>query len=294
MRVVRVRPMSAVCVIGLGRIGGGAVRALARAGHDVVGYDVAPGAVEALSGVARGAASSREAAAGRDVVLVAVFDDAQVRTVFSGDDGVLAADPAPRVVAILSTVGLETIAWAGDEASRAGVGLVDCGVTGGGGAIEQGQIVGLVGGDDETVAAAVPVLEAIASPILHMGPLGSGMKAKLARNAIVFGCWYVVSEAARLAAAAGVDVGKLVEASTAADRWSGGPMALLERHGIRPDDYDPANEASAAHRRLLATYAHKDVGAALALAESLGLELPGAAVVKERFDDAVGLPPGAR
>jgi 3-hydroxyisobutyrate dehydrogenase len=281
--------VSKVAVIGLGRIGGGAVRSLARAGHDVSGYDISGAAVEAVAEQARGASSPRDAAAGSEIVLFAVFDDAQVRAALVGVDGVLAAQPPPLVVVILSTVNATTIEWAGDQARAAGVGLIDCGVTGGGGAIENGSIVGLVGGDEADVEAARPALDAFADPVLLMGPLGSGMKAKLARNAIVFGCWYIVSEAARLAAAAGVDVDKLVEASHAADKWSGGPMALLARHHIRPDDAANADEASLAHRQLLANYAHKDVSAALALAADLGLELPGATIVEQRFDDAVGL-----
>jgi 3-hydroxyisobutyrate dehydrogenase len=281
--------VSDVAVIGLGRIGGGAVRSLARAGHAIAGYDVSADAVAAVAEQARGASSPRDAAEGSEIVLVAVFDAAQVRDALSGADGVLAADPAPKVVVILSTVDAPTIEWAGAEASKASIGLIDCGVTGGGGAIENGSIVGLVGGDPATVDLARPALDAFADPVLVMGPLGSGMKAKLARNAIVFGCWYVVSEAARLAAASGVDVDKLVEASVAADKWSGGPMALLARHKIRPDDLADADEASVAHRKLLSSYAHKDVGAALALASQLGIELPGAELVEQRFDDAVGL-----
>ncbi len=276
-------------MIGLGRIGGGAVRSLVRAGHAVAGYDVSAEAVGAVSSIARAGTSARDAAEGAEVVLIAVFDDAQVKEALTGADGILAANPLPRAVVVLSTVSAATIEWAGEQARAAGTALVDCGVTGGGNAIEQGSIVALVGGDAETIEAARPAIEAFSSPMLHMGPLGSGMKAKLARNAIVFGCWYVVSEAARLAAASGVDVGKLVEASEAADRWSGGPMALLARHKIRPDDFDTADDDSVAHRRLLAAYAHKDVGAALELARELGLELPGTTVVADRFDDAVGL-----
>jgi 3-hydroxyisobutyrate dehydrogenase len=282
--------MSVVSVIGLGRIGGGAVRSLARAGHQIRGYDVSAEAIKAVEEHAYAAGSPRDAARGADVVFLAVFDDVQLRDALTGDDGVLAALPPPRVVVILSTVSASTIEWAGGLARAAGVGLLDCGVTGGGAAIEHGAIVALVGGDEATVDLARPALEAFADPIIIMGSLGSGMKAKLARNMIVFGCWYVVSEAARLATAAGVDVVKLIEASEAADRWSGGPMALLARHEIRPDDGQSADEDSLARRRQFSNYAHKDISAALALAAELGLELPGAAIVEQRFDDAVGLP----
>lgn len=281
--------MSQVAVIGLGRIGGGAARSLARAGHDIAGYDVSAAAVEAITAIARPASSPRDAAGGTDVVLIAVYDDAQVREALGGEYGVLSADPAPLSIVVLSTVTAATVEWAAEQASDAGIGLLDCGVTGGGPAIEEGSIVALVGGDDDTVELARPVIESFSSPMLHMGPLGSGMRAKLARNAIVFGCWYAVSEAARLAAAAGIDIDKLVEASEAADRWSGGAMALIGRHRIRPDNFDASDEASVALRKGFAGYAHKDVRAALELAAELGVELPGAALAERLFDDAVGL-----
>jgi len=282
--------VSRVAVAGLGRIGGGAARSLVRAGHQVSGFDVSERAAAALADRVRIAGSPREAAAGADVALVAVYDDAQVRDVLTGRDGLVAADPTPQVVAILSTVTAATIAWASEQAGRAGFGLLDCGVTGGGDAIERGAIVALVGGDPQLVELARPVIEAFSDPMLHMGALGSGMAAKLARNAIVFGCWYAVAEAAQLAARAGIDIDKLIEASEAADRWSGGALALLSRHGIRPDRLDADPEALLDRRRGLAGYAHKDLAAALALAGELGLELPGVELVQRRFAAVVGLP----
>jgi 3-hydroxyisobutyrate dehydrogenase len=283
--------MSSVAVIGLGRIGGGAARSLLRAGHTVSGFDVSEAAGAALGDRVRIADSPRGASEGVDVALVAVYDEAQVREVLAGDQGVLSAEPVPRAVVILSTVPAETIVWAAEEARRAGAGLLDCGVTGGGNAIEQGSIVALVGGEPELVEVARPAIEAFSEPMLHMGPLGSGMAAKLARNMIVFGCWYVVAEAAQLAHGAGVGIDKLIEASEAADRWSGGPMALVSRHGIRPDRLDADPEALLDVRRGFAGYAEKDLGAALALARELDLELPAAELVRHRFAEAMRLPP---
>jgi 3-hydroxyisobutyrate dehydrogenase-like beta-hydroxyacid dehydrogenase len=285
--------VSAVAVIGLGQIGGGALQSLVRGGHEVVAHDVRPEAVEAVADQAIGAATPREASRGRDVVLVAVYDDAQVRDVLAGDDGILAADPPPKVVLILSTVTAETIGWAGEQARSAGVGLLDCGVTGGGQAIAAGTIVALVGGEDASVEIARPAIESFAATVLRMGPLGSGMKAKLARNMIVYGCWFVVSEAARLAAASGVDLGKLVQGSMEADRLTGGSHVLLARHGIAPTPAADESDATYALRRGLAGYAHKDLDAALALASELRIDLPVTDIVARRFEDAVGLAPSA-
>jgi 3-hydroxyisobutyrate dehydrogenase-like beta-hydroxyacid dehydrogenase len=283
-----VEPVAKVAVIGLGRIGGGVARALARNRRDdVSGYDPSSDARSAVAEEVRIAPSPSEAAAGAEIALVAVYDDAQVREALSGPDGVLAADPVPGIVVILSTVPAETIRWAAAEASAAGSSVLDCGVTGGHRMLETVGMAAMVGGDRETYERAKPVLDGFTSAAPYMGPLGAGMTAKLARNIVVFGTWYVTSEAARLLAGVGVDVEKFVEISDSGDAMSGGPAALLKR-GIRPTE-QPRDAEDLARRESLAGYAHKDVEAALALAEELGIELPVATIVQRSFEDAVGL-----
>jgi 3-hydroxyisobutyrate dehydrogenase len=280
--------VSKVAVIGLGRIGGGVARALVRnRGDDVTGYDPVPEAGAAVAEQVRIAPSPRDAAAGAEVVFVAVYDDAQVREAFSGENGVLAAEPAPAVVVILSTVTAETIRWAAAEAAEVGVAVLDCGVTGGHRALETTGMAAMIGGDENAYERAKPFIDGFANPALLMGPLGAGMVAKLARNMVVFGTWYVTSEAARILAGSGVDIDKFVEISDSGDRTSGGPTGLLKR-GILPTE-EPRDDGDLAVRRGTAAYAHKDVKAALALADELGIELPAAALVEQRFEDALGL-----
>jgi 3-hydroxyisobutyrate dehydrogenase len=265
-----------VAIIGLGRIGRGAAISLDRAGgFDLTGYDVSGEALEAAAGLTRAAASPAEAASGADVVLVSVFDDAQVRDVLAGADGILSAIELPRSVVVLSTVASDTIAWAAVEAGRHGVPLLDCGVSGGK-AIEDGRIVAMIGGTDDAVALVRPVVEAFADPVVHTGPVGTGMAAKLARNVVVYGCWYVVAEAAKLAGAAGVSLDALIEISDAADSRTGGPTAMLRR-GRSGDE----EQVALWHR--IPAYAAKDLAAALTLAEELDVELPGVRLVQERF-----------
>ena len=204
----------------------------------------------------------------------------------SGPDGVFAAERRPRAVVILSTVTLATITWAAEEGAKVGVAVLDCGVTGGA-AIEDGAIVALIGGGQEDYEFAKPYIEGFAEPALYMGELGAGMKAKLARNLLTFGVWYAVAEAARLAAAAGVDIDQFVQASDAGDACTGGPTALLKL-GIRPHE-KPEHEAAKLQRTGFVTYAQKDLAAALELARANGLELPGAELVLARFPEAVGM-----
>jgi 3-hydroxyisobutyrate dehydrogenase-like beta-hydroxyacid dehydrogenase len=130
------------------------------------------------------------------------------------------------------------------------------------------------------------VLEGFADPLLHMGPLGTGMQAKLARNLLHYSGWYAAWEAARVATACGIDIDKLVQAHEISNaRSSGGATSLLSR-GIRPGPVDPA---SIPERQGSAAFARKDLGYVLELAEELGIPLPGAELVRERIDLVVGL-----
>ena len=274
-----------VGVIGLGAIGGHVARHLVHAGFDVRGFDVRDEAFVEFP-EARRAATVRELAAASETVLVAVYDDQQLIEVLTGADGILSAEPTPATVCVLSTVTLNTLRSAAEQAAERQVSLLDCGVTGGSGLRRGLKIVVLAGGSEEAVDSARPVLEGFADPLLHMGPLGTGMQAKLARNLMHYSGWYAAWEAARVATACGIDVDKLVQAHEISNqRSSGGGTSLLTR-GIRPGS-DPSG--SIPEREGSANFARKDLSYVLELAQELGIPLPGAELVRERIDLVVGL-----
>jgi 3-hydroxyisobutyrate dehydrogenase len=219
-----------------------------------------------------------------DVILIAVLTDDQVRDVIEGEDGLLSASSAPRVVVILSTAAMATIRWAAETVERAGMALLDCGVSGGAGGLEAAAITAMVGGDDVAFEKARPALEAFSNPVLHMGPLGRGMAAKLARNLIVYTDWSVAWEASRLAEAAGVDVAKFVQAVESSDHWIGGHMAMVrEGVGLSTADDDALARGAAA-----GVYARKDLRSALELGDELDLDLPAARLALERVAEYTG------
>jgi 3-hydroxyisobutyrate dehydrogenase-like beta-hydroxyacid dehydrogenase len=268
-----------VGIVGLGPIGSGAARLVRGAGHPVVGFDIRPEAFEELAGVIEPAASVAELAARTDVVLIAVFDDAQLRDVVAGDEGILSATEPPQSVIVLSTVRIETVEWAAAACAERGIALLDCGVSGGRSFARGEHIVAMVGGDDAAVEAARPVLEAFGSPVLHMGALGSGMATKVARNMLhycgIAGEW----EGARLAAAAGIDVERFAEAVKACERLSGGTMG----YGTSvPPDGDLSREEH------VARYAVKDLDVARELGAAHDVELPVAELARTLFGDYAG------
>jgi 3-hydroxyisobutyrate dehydrogenase-like beta-hydroxyacid dehydrogenase len=270
-------PTGSVGVIGLGQIGGGVAAALAGGGWTVIAHDVSATAGESMASTVTLVTSPSAVAAAADVVLIAVLDDAQVREVLSGHDGIADARVQGRTVVILSTIDVETIAWAGELGRRQGFAVVDCGVTGGPRAAAAGTLVAMLGGDEAAIAAVRPVVDAFSSEALHVGPLGAGLRLKLARNLVTYGSWIFADEAARLAAAGGVDPSALVEVIDASDPMTGGVTGLLRS--------DPGNRPPLA---ALAAIADKDLRAVLSLAERSGLDLPFARLAVGGIQPALG------
>lgn len=280
--------MAAVGVIGLGQIGAGVARSVARAGHEVVVCDVRPEVVAGFADVAAPAATPAELAAQVDVVAVAVVDDAQVHEVLSGPDGALGAARPGTTVLILSTVSPDAIADAAAAAARVGADVVDCGVSGGPGAASKGSLVAMVGGDEAVVERIRPVLDGFTSLAVHMGPLGAGLQAKLARNLVQYGSWMAAYEGQALAEAAGIDLGKLAQVIRASDPLIGGITTLMLRPTVAP--FGPDDDAGfVAAMEAASRLAHKDLSAALDLAERLDVDLPVTALTEQRCDRVFGL-----
>ena len=63
----------------------------------------------------------------------------------------------------------------------------------------------MVGGEPADLERARPVLNALASTVFHLGPLGTGAAMKLAVNTVIFGLNQAVAEGLVLAEASGID-----------------------------------------------------------------------------------------
>ena len=282
--------MTTVGVIGLGDIGRGVADGVLRAGLGLVVCDLRPEATAPYAGRAHVAAGPPEVGERSDVVVVVVLDDAQVRGVLDGAGGAVGTMAAGSVVLVLSTVAPETVQAVAAVAARRDVDVLDCGVSGGPQAAAEGALVAMVGGDGAVVERVRPVIDAFAQLVLHMGPLGAGLKAKLARNLVQYASWLAAYEAQVLAEAAGIELGKLAEAIRTSDREIGGSSRLMFRHTAAP--FPPGTD-----RGILdlmeagARLAHKDLRAAIELGASLGLPMALAHMTEARTDAVFGLAP---
>lgn len=278
--------MTVVGVIGLGDIGRGVASAVARAGLELVVYDVRVEATDPFAGLGKVAAGPAEVAELSDVVIVAVVNDEQVLSVLS-------SAPLRRgtTVIVLSTISPAALRQVAEQARAAGATVVDCGVSGGPFAAAEGALVSMVGGSDDEVERVRPVLESFSSLVVRMGPLGAGLQAKLARNIVQYGSWLAAYEAQRLAEAAGVKLSSLAEVIRASDEKIGGSTRLMFRDTAAPfgpDDHAGLVDAM----RAGSTLAHKDLRAALELARELGVALPMTEVADTQMDAVFGFGAG--
>jgi 3-hydroxyisobutyrate dehydrogenase-like beta-hydroxyacid dehydrogenase len=202
-----VRADPRVAVVGAGRMGGAMAGTLRRAGMDVVVFNRSRDKAEAVA-AATGAAmadSAREAAAGAQVVLSSLADDAAVGAAYTGADGIVAGLRPETVVLESSTIDPGTIHRLRPLVEDRGAFLLDTPVSGSVQLVEAGQLTIMVGGDAAVLDRARPVLDALARQVFHVGDLGSGAVIKLTVNAILHGLNLALAEALVLAEKAGVD-----------------------------------------------------------------------------------------
>jgi 2-hydroxy-3-oxopropionate reductase len=260
--------------IGLGNMGKHMAVNIAKAGFDLMVYDLRPEPMRELTALgAKAARSADEIGAHGEIIEVVVVDDRQVEAVLLGEGGALSAAKQGSIIVIHSTVHPRTVRKLAEQAAAKGVTLIDAEVSGG----ERGAIAKslcyMVGGDKAAFERCRPIFATSGANIFHLGALGSGAITKLAHNLIVYVNMLAASEGMRLAEKAGVDLKSMEQVvhagaaqSRVADHWS-------QQRKLR-DTYTSGP-------RGLMELIHKDLRLALELGHDLGLSLPGAALTQQ-------------
>ncbi|WP_454778163.1 NAD(P)-dependent oxidoreductase [Georgenia muralis] len=251
-------------------------RRIARAGFELHVTARRPAAADAL--VADGATwhgTARELARHADVVVM-VPDLPDVEAVLGGDDGLLAGVDAPTVVVVCSTVSPEGVRALGRRVAEATGGLarlVDAPVSGG----EEGAVAGtlsvMMGGHDEDVAVAAPVLAATGTPV-HLGPTGAGEVAKACNQMIVAATVLALGEAAVVAERAGLDVRALFD--LLGGGYAGSRLMEVKKARLAEHDHSPSGPAQ---------FMVKDLGFAAAEASATGTATPQLDVTRQVFTE---------
>ncbi len=207
--------MAAIGFIGLGNMGAPMAANLVSAGHQVTGFDLVPGAMEALTTKGgRAVASVAEAAATGDIVITMLPAGPQVRSVYLDEGGVLASARRGALLIDCSTIDVETARAVAAAAKGAGFDMLDAPVSGGVAGAEAASLTFMVGGDAEIFARAQPVLAAMGRTIVHAGPAGNGQAAKICNNMILGVSMIAVCEAFSLAERLGLEAQTLFDISS--------------------------------------------------------------------------------
>src|SRR5215467_12732722 len=135
-------------------------------------------------------------------------DDALFQTVEQ-----LSEKLTPRhVVLAHSTVAPDSMRAAAEIVERSGAQFVEACFTGSKGAAEKGELVYYVGGTDDAVRQARPILEASGKEIVQIGAVGQASAIKIATNMVTAASVQAAAEALALVQAQGLPFDKFVEA----------------------------------------------------------------------------------
>ena len=199
--------MAKVAIVGTGRMGSAMARALVGAGYDVVLQNRTRDRCDPLAAMlgCRVVDTPAEAAAASDVTITMLANDEAVTEVYAGPAGLVEGSHAGGVLVDMSTVMPGTLQAVEPAVRATGSGLLDAPVSGSVSLAETGALTLMVGGTDDDLERARPVLESLSKAIFHLGPLGSGAAMKLAVNVVIFGLNGALAEGLALAEAAGID-----------------------------------------------------------------------------------------
>jgi 3-hydroxyisobutyrate dehydrogenase len=199
-----------IAFIGLGNMGAPMARNLLKAGYQLHLFDLNTAVLAELAALGgRISESPKHAAQGSDLVITMLPAAAHVRSVYLGEDGVLAGIAAGVPAVDCSTIDPQTIRDIAAAAAKQGVVLGDAPVSGGTGGAQAGTLTFMVGASAEHFEVLKPVLARMGKNIVHCGDIGTGQIAKICNNMLLGISMIGVAEAMALGNSLGIDTGIL-------------------------------------------------------------------------------------
>ncbi|WP_205857542.1 NAD(P)-dependent oxidoreductase [Phytoactinopolyspora endophytica] len=225
-----------VAVVGLGNMGAGIARTLARAGYHVLGVDPSPDA-PARIGADLPVVDLHQALRRAATLVLSLPGSPQVEKVLLGTGGLTDTDVPHRLVIDTSTSDPLSSRRIAQRLADGGNSYVDAPVSGGPSGAAQGTLTMFLGGEDDAVAEAKGVLDVIAAHVVRVGGPGAGHVAKLINNLLCATHLQIAGEALRIARAAGLDPERVVGAVNAASGRSAVTEVNLARW-VLPGTFD--------------------------------------------------------
>ena len=257
--------MTNIAFIGLGIMGSPMAVHLAKAGHQVVGYNRTPDkTVPLVEAGGRAAESIGDAVRGAEVVCVMVPDSPDVLDVLTGEDGVFDnANPGTLVIDFSSIRPDVTIQLA-EQADEKGIRLVDAPVSGGEAGAVNAALSIMVGGQEDDFEAAKPYLDVLGKAVVHVGPSGAGQTVKAANQLIVAANIQALAEAVVFLDAYGVDTNAALE--VLGGGLAGSKVLDQKKQNMLGHTFEPGFRIALHHKDLgIVTTAAREAGVVIAL-----------------------------
>ena len=269
-----------ISFIGLGVMGYPMAGHLARAGHDVTVYNRTAAKAARWKAEYSGASAPTPAAAaaGTDYVFCCVGNDDDLRAVTVGQDGAFAGMNPGSVFVDHTTTSAEVARELHAEAKRRGLDFIDAPVSGGQAGAENGQLTVMIGGDEDAVARAAPLIDCYARMQARLGDAGSGQLAKMVNQVCIAGLVQGLAEALNFADCAGLDARAVIDVISkgAAQSWQ-----MDNRAATMIDDRFDFGFA--------VDWMRKDLGFVLNEARRNGAHLPVTALVDQFYSEVQAL-----
>ena len=267
----------AIGLIGVGLVGSALGAQLLQRGYGRVCCDIDPAKSAALSGLGATAVETPAAVAEHcERVILSLMTTAIVREVVAGADGLLSATGRPAHIIDTTTGDPEDTVALAAELSAAGIAYLDATISGSSAQIRQRGGTFMVGGSAQAFAHNGDLFACFSDRVYHLGPAGSGNRAKLASNLVLGLNRLALAEGLVFAERLGLDLESLLAVLKDSPAYS----AAMDSKGRKMLDGDFAPVARLRQH-------HKDVELILACARKAGQELPLSAAHRELLAAAV-------
>ena len=266
--------MAKAAFLGLGVMGYPMAGHLASGGHEVVVYNRTDAKAEKWVSQHGGAlaATPAEAASGAEFVFACVGDDADIRSITTGENGAFATMASDAVFIDNTTASADVARELYSAARTHGMHFIDAPVSGGQAGAENGKLTVMCGGHDAAFARAEPLMACYGAKITHMGDAGAGQLTKMVNQICIAGLVQGLSEALNFGQNAGLDMDKVlgVVSGGAAQSWQ------MENRGATMvrDEFDFG---------FAVDWMRKDLRICMAEAAQNGTELPVTALVAQFY-----------
>lgn len=237
------KPPVTVGVIGLGSMGLGMAKSIARHNIPVAGYDLDKTALAAFASTGKAVTNLTEVAQGRDIVIAVVVNAAQTRAVLFGEGAAAKAMQRGSVVVSCATMSPDDARGLARDAEAMGLLYLDAPISGGAAKAAQGQLTIMASGSAAAFERARPALAAMAGKVYELGDAaGLGSSFKMVNQLLAGVHIAAACEAMTFAAKLGLDLAKVHEVIKA----SAGNSWMFENRGqhIVEGDYQPRSAVS--------------------------------------------------